>query len=146
MMWCSWWPFSIIRGCPVPFIRKIMPDCTLLSSANIHCKEYRCFPGHQSLLISHYHKHIWDATAQHLLNLPVLRSEDKLWQMVDRDWRAIPQDSIHTLIDSVPKHVASCIIVHCDPTSYWTNAVLTLYYEYIFKIKITYCSLLCFSA
>ncbi|UYV72787.1 hypothetical protein LAZ67_10000711 [Cordylochernes scorpioides] len=31
--------------------------------------------------------------------------------MVEREWRAIPQDAIRTLIDSLPRRVAACIAV-----------------------------------
>lgn len=63
-------------------------------------------------------EHIWDVIGRHLQTLPLPRSEDELWQMVDREWRAIPQDAIRTLIDSVPRRVASCIAVHGGPTTY----------------------------
>ncbi|UYV80681.1 hypothetical protein LAZ67_19001368 [Cordylochernes scorpioides] len=81
-----------LQGYPMPFISRITPDRTLLALANKLCKMYRCFPGHRTLLISH-------------------QSKDELWQMVEREWRAIPQDAIRTLIDSLPRRVAACIAV-----------------------------------
>ena len=63
-------------------------------------------------------EHIWDVIGRHLHTLPLLRSEDELWQMVDREWRAIPQDTIRTLIDSVPRRVASCIAIQGGTTTY----------------------------
>lgn len=63
-------------------------------------------------------EHIWDVIGRHLQTLPVLHSEDELWQMVDREWRAIPQEAIRALIDSVPIRVASCIAAHGGPTTY----------------------------
>ncbi|KFM62354.1 Transposable element Tcb1 transposase, partial [Stegodyphus mimosarum] len=87
-------------------------------------------------------EHVWDVIGCHLQTLPLSRSEDKLWQMVEREWRTIPQDTIRTLIDSIPRHVSSCIAVCDGPISYGTDAVLALYSDYDFEIKITYCCLL----
>ncbi|UYV63543.1 hypothetical protein LAZ67_2004587 [Cordylochernes scorpioides] len=56
-------------------------------------------------------EHVWDIIGRRLHALPQPRSEDELWQMVEREWRAIPQDTIRTLIDSLPKRVAACIAV-----------------------------------
>ncbi|UYV67846.1 hypothetical protein LAZ67_5002211 [Cordylochernes scorpioides] len=56
-------------------------------------------------------EHVWDIIGRRLHALPQPRSEDELWQMVEREWRAIPQDAIRTLIDSLPRRVASCIAV-----------------------------------
>ncbi|UYV84813.1 hypothetical protein LAZ67_X003594 [Cordylochernes scorpioides] len=54
-------------------------------------------------------EHVWDIIGRRLPALPQPRSEDELWQMVEREWRAIPQDAIRTLIDSLPRRVAACI-------------------------------------
>ncbi|UYV83343.1 hypothetical protein LAZ67_23000652, partial [Cordylochernes scorpioides] len=56
-------------------------------------------------------EHVWDIIGRRLHALPQPRSEDELWQMVEREWRAIPQDTIRTLIDSLPRRVAACIAV-----------------------------------
>ncbi|UYV71897.1 hypothetical protein LAZ67_9000979 [Cordylochernes scorpioides] len=56
-------------------------------------------------------EHVWDIIGRRLHALPQPRSKDELWQMVEREWRAIPQDAIHTLIDSLPRRVAACIAV-----------------------------------
>ncbi|UYV77839.1 hypothetical protein LAZ67_15002543 [Cordylochernes scorpioides] len=56
-------------------------------------------------------EHIWDIIGRRLHALPQPRSEDELWQMVEREWRAIPQDAIRTLIDSLPRRVAACTAV-----------------------------------
>ncbi|UYV82088.1 hypothetical protein LAZ67_21000798 [Cordylochernes scorpioides] len=56
-------------------------------------------------------EHVWDIIGRRLHALPQPRSEDKLWQMVEREWRVIPQDAIRTLIDSLPRRVAACIAV-----------------------------------
>ncbi|UYV70835.1 hypothetical protein LAZ67_8000785 [Cordylochernes scorpioides] len=56
-------------------------------------------------------EHVWDIIGCRLHALPQPRSEDELWQMVEREWRAIPQDAIRTLIDSLPRRVAACIAV-----------------------------------
>ncbi|UYV76784.1 hypothetical protein LAZ67_14002012 [Cordylochernes scorpioides] len=56
-------------------------------------------------------EHVWDIIGRRLHALPQPRSEDELWQMVEREWRAIPQDAIRTLIGSLPRRVAACIAV-----------------------------------
>ncbi|UYV83858.1 hypothetical protein LAZ67_X000442 [Cordylochernes scorpioides] len=56
-------------------------------------------------------EHVWDIIGRRLHALPQPRSEDELWQMVEREGRAIPQDAIRTLIDSLPRRVAACIAV-----------------------------------
>ncbi|KFM63875.1 Transposable element Tc1 transposase, partial [Stegodyphus mimosarum] len=61
-------------------------------------------------------EHVWDVIGRRLQTLPLPLSEDELWQMVEREWRAIPQDTIRTLIDSMPRRVSSCIAVRCGPT------------------------------
>ncbi|UYV68505.1 hypothetical protein LAZ67_5004533 [Cordylochernes scorpioides] len=61
-------------------------------------------------------EHVWDINGRRLHALPQPRSEDELWQMVEREWRAIPQDAIRTLIDSLPRRVAACIAVRA-PTA-----------------------------
>ncbi|UYV60677.1 hypothetical protein LAZ67_1001850 [Cordylochernes scorpioides] len=53
-------------------------------------------------------EHVWDIIGRRLHALPQPRSEDELWQMVEREWRAIPQDAIRTLIDSLPRRAAAC--------------------------------------
>ncbi|UYV75726.1 Transposase [Cordylochernes scorpioides] len=63
-------------------------------------------------------EHVWDIIGRRLHALPQPRSEDELWQMVEREWRAIPQDAIRTLIDSLPRRVAACIAVRGGPTFY----------------------------
>ncbi|UYV66181.1 Transposase [Cordylochernes scorpioides] len=63
-------------------------------------------------------EHVWDIIGRCLHALPQPRSEDELWQMVEREWRAIPQDAISTLIDSLPRRVAACIAVRGGPTCY----------------------------
>ncbi|UYV62702.1 hypothetical protein LAZ67_2001617, partial [Cordylochernes scorpioides] len=60
-------------------------------------------------------EHVWDIIGRRLHALPQPRSEDELWQMVEREWRAIPQDAIRTLIDSLPRRVAACIAVRENP-------------------------------
>ncbi|UYV77274.1 hypothetical protein LAZ67_15000313 [Cordylochernes scorpioides] len=59
-------------------------------------------------------EHVWNIIGSRLHALPQPRSEDELWQMVEREWRAIPQDAIRTLIDSLPRRVAACIAVRVD--------------------------------
>ncbi|UYV77016.1 hypothetical protein LAZ67_14002895 [Cordylochernes scorpioides] len=59
-------------------------------------------------------EHVWDIIGRRLHALPQPRSEDELWQMVEREWRAIPQDAIRTLIDSLPRRVAACIAIKVE--------------------------------
>ncbi|UYV66492.1 hypothetical protein LAZ67_4001868, partial [Cordylochernes scorpioides] len=59
-------------------------------------------------------EHVWDIIGRRLHAFPQPRSEDELWQMVEREWRAIPQDAIRTLIDSLPRRVAACIAVRAS--------------------------------
>ncbi|UYV76012.1 hypothetical protein LAZ67_13002147, partial [Cordylochernes scorpioides] len=59
-------------------------------------------------------EHVWDIIGRRLHALPQPRSEDELWQMVEREWRAIPQDAIRNLIDSLPRRVAACIAVRVE--------------------------------
>ncbi|UYV63374.1 hypothetical protein LAZ67_2003876, partial [Cordylochernes scorpioides] len=59
-------------------------------------------------------EHVWDIIGRRLHASPQPRSEDELWQMVEREWRAIPQDAIRTLIDSLPRRVAAYIAVRVN--------------------------------
>ncbi|GFT77657.1 transposable element Tcb1 transposase [Trichonephila clavipes] len=63
-------------------------------------------------------EHVWDVIGRRLQTLPLPRTNDQLWQMVERKWRTIPQDTIRTLIDSVPRRVSSCIAARVDSTFY----------------------------
>ncbi|UYV70148.1 hypothetical protein LAZ67_7001969 [Cordylochernes scorpioides] len=63
-------------------------------------------------------EHVWDIIGRRLHALPQPRSEDELWHVVEREWRAIPQDAIRTLIDSLARRVAACIAVRGGPTCY----------------------------
>ncbi|UYV83437.1 hypothetical protein LAZ67_23001007 [Cordylochernes scorpioides] len=70
-------------------------------------------------------EHVWDIIGRRLHALPQPRSEDELWQMVEREWRAIPQDAIRTLIDSLPRRVAACIAVRdLAPSDYFLFGLL----------------------
>ncbi|GFX77935.1 transposable element Tc1 transposase [Trichonephila clavipes] len=63
-------------------------------------------------------EHVWDVIGRRLQTLPLPLTSDQLWQMVEREWRTIPQDTIRTLIDSVPRRVSSCIAARGGSTSY----------------------------
>ncbi|KFM65464.1 Transposable element Tc1 transposase, partial [Stegodyphus mimosarum] len=93
-------------------VTRITPDHTVLASAYMIFKVYRCCPGQSPI------KHVWDVIGRRLQTMPLPCSDDELWQMVEREWRAIPQDTIRTLIDSMPRRVSSCIAVRGGPTSY----------------------------
>ena len=56
-------------------------------------------------------EHVRDMIGHHLKTLPLPRSEEDLWQIVQRERKAIPRDHIHTLIDPVTRSVSSCIAV-----------------------------------
>ncbi|UYV76758.1 hypothetical protein LAZ67_14001967 [Cordylochernes scorpioides] len=71
-------------------------------------------------------EHVWDIIGRRLHALPQPRSEDELWQMVEREWRAIPQDTIRTLIDSLPRRVAACIAVRVYHSKSVPNIVASL--------------------
>ena len=133
MMYYGWWPFPTCRGCSMPFISRITPDCTLLASANMPCKVYRCFPSHCICLI--FYQHIWDVRLQ---TLPQAQTQDKLLHVMDREWLDIFQDAICTVIDSLFRCVGLCIAINSGPTIYWANTVLALYYVYHFEISIAY--------
>ncbi|UYV81325.1 hypothetical protein LAZ67_20000775 [Cordylochernes scorpioides] len=75
-------------------------------------------------------EHVWDIIGRRLHALPQPRSEDELWQMVEREWRAIPQDAIRTLIDSLPRRVAACIAVRAQP------AIRTLRYVHLATLEL----------
>ncbi|GFX44013.1 transposable element Tcb1 transposase [Trichonephila clavipes] len=63
-------------------------------------------------------EHVWEVIVRRLQTLPLPRTNDQLWQIVEREWRTIPQDTIRTLIDSVPKRVSSRIAIRGGSTSY----------------------------
>ncbi|UYV63899.1 hypothetical protein LAZ67_2005919 [Cordylochernes scorpioides] len=68
-------------------------------------------------------EHVWDIIGRRLHALPQPCSEDELWKMVEREWRAIPRDAIHTLIDSLLRRVAACIAVR---GKLWTAVIMRL--------------------
>ncbi|GFX61215.1 transposable element Tc1 transposase [Trichonephila clavipes] len=69
-----------------------MPAHTLLASPNMLYEVYRS-PDLSPI------EHVWDIIRCRLQTLPLPRTNDQLWQMVQREWRTIPQDTIRTLID-----------------------------------------------
>ncbi|UYV68201.1 K02A2.6-like, partial [Cordylochernes scorpioides] len=73
-------------------------------------------------------EHVWDIIGRRLHALPQPRSEDELWQMVEREWRAIPQDAIRTLIDSLPRRVAACIAVRDFKTPFLISSIGPKYF------------------
>ncbi|UYV74017.1 hypothetical protein LAZ67_11001855 [Cordylochernes scorpioides] len=72
---------------------------------------YRCFPGHRTLLISHQSS--TSGTSLDAVCMPchsrVQKTNCGKW--LRGEWRAIPQDAIRTLIDSLPKRVAAYIAI-----------------------------------
>ncbi|UYV64960.1 hypothetical protein LAZ67_3002566 [Cordylochernes scorpioides] len=76
-------------------------------------------------------EHVWDIIGRRLHASPQPHSEDELWQMVEREWRAIPQDAIRTLIDSLPRRVAACIAVR------GFNSTIQSHVNKIIKIKLS---------
>lgn len=109
------------RGCPVLFIRTIMLDHAQLASSNLRSKMYRCFPGQHTLPI--YHQltlSTWDGIGRYLMILPLLRySEDKLLQIVDGEWKVLPQDLLSLILchDVLLYASLSTMILHpTEPT------------------------------
>ncbi|UYV76907.1 K02A2.6-like [Cordylochernes scorpioides] len=82
-------------------------------------------------------EHVWDIIGRRLHALPQPRSEDELWQMVEREWRAIPQDAIRTLIDSLPRRVAACIAVR-DGAKNLDNVIEAFDNHFIGKRNVVY--------
>ncbi|UYV82717.1 K02A2.6-like, partial [Cordylochernes scorpioides] len=80
-------------------------------------------------------EHVWDIIGRRLHALPQPRSEDELWQMVEREWRAIPQDAIRTLIDSLPRRVAACIAVREDITFFGSSRKNQSFDDFVTKVK-----------
>ncbi|MBJ5664516.1 hypothetical protein JGG94_23430 [Salmonella enterica subsp. enterica serovar Infantis] len=62
-------------------------------------------------------KHVWNMIGRRLRDLPQPQSDDDLWRMVDSIWSSIPQDTIRTLMSSVPRRVAACIAARGGPTA-----------------------------
>ncbi|UYV70239.1 hypothetical protein LAZ67_7002260 [Cordylochernes scorpioides] len=91
-------------GYPMPFIIRITPDRTLLALANKLCKMYRCFPGHRTLLISHQSS--TSGTSLDAVCMPCHSRVQKTncGKMVEREWRAIPQD-LDVLLRASPSAV-----------------------------------------
>ncbi|GFT97298.1 transposable element Tc1 transposase [Trichonephila clavipes] len=63
-------------------------------------------------------EHVWDVIGRRLQTLPLTRTNGQPWKMVEREWRTIPQDTIRTLIDCVPRRVSWCIAARGGSTSY----------------------------
>ncbi|GFY32247.1 transposable element Tcb2 transposase [Trichonephila clavipes] len=63
-------------------------------------------------------EYVWDVIGRRLQTLPLPRTNDQLWEMLEREWRTIPQDTMRTLIDSVPRRVSWGIVARGGSTSY----------------------------
>lgn len=63
-------------------------------------------------------EHVWDVIGRRLRALPPPRSEDELWSMVNTEWTSVPQETIRTLFESVPRRIAACIAANGGPTTY----------------------------
>ena len=63
-------------------------------------------------------EHIWDGIGRRLSVMPQPPSEDELWRMVQTIWASIPQDTVRTLIDSLPRRVSACIAARGGHTTY----------------------------
>ncbi|KFM66572.1 Transposable element Tcb1 transposase, partial [Stegodyphus mimosarum] len=113
----------VLRPVAIPYLQGL-PNAILQQESHTACICQHALQGIQmrpwppcspglSLI-----EHVWHVIGRRLHTLPLPRSEDELRQMVEREWRAIPQDTIRTLIDSMPRRVSSCIAVRGGPTSY----------------------------
>ncbi|UYV62574.1 hypothetical protein LAZ67_2001132 [Cordylochernes scorpioides] len=100
-----------LQGYPMPFISRITPrpHTARISQQALQDVQMLPWPPYSPDLSPI--EHVWDIIGRRLHALPQPRSEDELWQMVGGEWRAIPQDAIRTLIDSLPRRVAACIAV-----------------------------------
>ncbi|GFU31038.1 transposable element Tc1 transposase [Trichonephila clavipes] len=70
--------------------------------------------------------HVWDVIGCRLQTLPLPRTNDPLWQMVEREWRTIHQDTIRTLIDLDVFLRASPLAVVPHPTDSMPCALCNL--------------------
>ncbi|UYV65858.1 hypothetical protein LAZ67_3005722 [Cordylochernes scorpioides] len=93
------------RGYRIPFISRITSDTARISQQALQDVHMLPLPPY-SPDVSPI-KHIWDIIGCCLHALPQPRSEDELRQMVEREWRAIPQDTICSL--TLPRRVVACI-------------------------------------
>ncbi|KFM62163.1 Transposable element Tc1 transposase, partial [Stegodyphus mimosarum] len=62
-------------------------------------------------------KHVWDVIRRRLQTLPLPRSEDELGQMVETEWRSIPQDTIRTLINCIDGSFGGDSAINADVMS-----------------------------
>ncbi|GFX13843.1 transposable element Tc1 transposase [Trichonephila clavipes] len=56
-------------------------------------------------------EHVSDVIGRRLQTLPLPRTNDPLWQMVEREWRTIPQDTIRTLIN-LDVFLGASVVLH----------------------------------
>ncbi|GFX49298.1 transposable element Tcb1 transposase [Trichonephila clavipes] len=119
-MCCARWESLTFRSCPMLFCPILFDNaCPHTSSISQHALRGvqmlqwpACSPDISPM------EHVSDVIGRRLQTLPLPRTNEKLWQMVEREWRTIPQDTIRTLIDSVPRRVSSCIAARGSSTSY----------------------------
>ncbi|KFM57799.1 Transposable element Tc1 transposase, partial [Stegodyphus mimosarum] len=106
---------NVLRPVTIPYLQGLPNAMFKQDNARPQCQH--ALQGIQMLRRPPYSsdlspiEHVWDVIGRRLQTLPLPRSEDELWQMVEREWKAIPQDTICTLIDSMPRRVSSCIAV-----------------------------------
>ncbi|UYV73116.1 hypothetical protein LAZ67_10001869 [Cordylochernes scorpioides] len=74
-------------------------------------------------------EHVWDIIGRRLHALPQPRSEDELWQMVEREWRAIPQDAIRTLtlyLDVLLRASPSAVVLLATKPTPFSLCIMTV--------------------
>ncbi|GFT47164.1 transposable element Tc1 transposase [Trichonephila clavipes] len=117
-MCCARWESLTFRGCSMLFCPILFdnarPHTARISQHALRGEQMLQWPACSPDLLPI--EHLWDVIGRRLQTLPLPRTNNQLWQMVEREWRTIPQDTIHTLIDSVPRRVSSCIAVVPHPT------------------------------
>ncbi|KFM65024.1 Transposable element Tc1 transposase, partial [Stegodyphus mimosarum] len=114
-MYCSQWQSPTFRGCLI-FFSYAQPHSARICQHALQGIQMLPWPPYSPDLSPI--EHVCNVIGCRLQTLPPPRSEDELWQMIERESRAIPQDTIHTFIDSMPRRVSLCVAVRGGPTSY----------------------------
>ncbi|GFX69914.1 uncharacterized protein TNCV_2078941 [Trichonephila clavipes] len=109
-----WSPLSFLtfRAWPQPYFNRIIRDHTrhALSKCSSSITRLNCFPGRLTLQIFHRLENMWSMVAQLLTqNTPPAATPDLLWQRVEADRCAVPQEHVQSIFESMPRRVAAVI-------------------------------------
>ncbi|UYV62856.1 hypothetical protein LAZ67_2002164 [Cordylochernes scorpioides] len=91
------------------------PDTTRIIQQALHDVHMLSWPPYSPELSPI--EHVWDIIGRRVHALPQSLRR-RIVQMVESEWRAIPQDAIRSLIDSLPRRVAVCIAVRGYPGNF----------------------------